>query len=209
MDPRNKDYQILALAGVAQAAILITQYANGLNMNPTARSVLINSTRAESSVEKIFEYPENYRIGAKSITALLKTHSDSTAHQDIHNYSRHLLLLGSHLRKNKRATAELGKQLLSVPTSDEVNQLANIYENILAPLVAPIYIYGERELLEQSSTAANIRSMLLAGVRFSWLWHQMGGRGWHLSLRKRFIIKRLELLTGILIQSGGTHYNEQ
>lgn len=57
-----------------------------------------------------------------------------------------------------------------------------------------IQVAGDPDLLKRESVADTIRAELLAGVRFAWLWHQLGGRRWHLVLRRRQLLVALETL---------------
>ena len=57
-----------------------------------------------------------------------------------------------------------------------------------------IQVAGDPDLLKRESVADTIRAELLAGVRFAWLWQQLGGRRWHLVLRRRQLLVALETL---------------
>ena len=47
---------------------------------------------------------------------------------------------------------------------------------------------GNASNLENTATAARIRSVLLAGIRAAYLWYQCGGKRWHLLVfRKRMV----------------------
>ncbi|MEZ5557402.1 MAG: DUF489 family protein [Pseudomonadales bacterium] len=50
------------------------------------------------------------------------------------------------------------------------------------------------QVLQREQTAEEIRALLLAGVRFAWLW-QLGGRRWHLILRRRVLLAGLRPIT--------------
>jgi high frequency lysogenization protein len=45
-------------------------------------------------------------------------------------------------------------------------------------------VQGDPGLLQRPETGARIRAFLLAGIRAGRLWHQCGGRRWHLFLRR-------------------------
>ena len=68
-----------------------------------------------------------------------------------------------------------------------------------------IQVTGNPELLQQSRVADEIRSLLLGGVRFAWLWHQLGGRRWHLILRRRALLTALKALHTIIKSSDVIH----
>jgi high frequency lysogenization protein len=49
-------------------------------------------------------------------------------------------------------------------------------------------VQGDPALLQRSETGARIRAFLLAGIRAARLWQQVGGRRWHLVLRRRSLV---------------------
>ena len=57
---------------------------------------------------------------------------------------------------------------------------------------------GDPELLRQEGIADSIRALLLGGIRFAWLWHQLGGRRWHLVLKRGEILRALKALDTVL-----------
>jgi high frequency lysogenization protein len=50
------------------------------------------------------------------------------------------------------------------------------------------------QVLQMEHVADRIRALLLAGVRLAWLWQQLGGRRWHLILRRRTVLVGLRAL---------------
>ena len=42
-----------------------------------------------------------------------------------------------------------------------------------------------------------IRALLLAGIRYAWLWRQKGGRRWHLLLRRTTIRRDLAAISAL------------
>ena len=61
-----------------------------------------------------------------------------------------------------------------------------------------IQVTGNPELLKLDETANNIRTLLLGGVRFAWLWQQLGGRRWHLVFKRKQLLRAMEALNTIL-----------
>ncbi|MDA1076170.1 MAG: DUF489 family protein, partial [Proteobacteria bacterium] len=95
-----------------------------------------------------------------------------------------------------RTVAQLGMSLDRVAADRPVTQiefrLAYIYQDTLSKLGKRIQVVGDPTALQQARTAANIRSLLLAAVRFAWLWDQLGGRRWQLILRRRSLLLALQ-----------------
>jgi high frequency lysogenization protein len=69
-----------------------------------------------------------------------------------------------------------------------------VYQETISHLGKRIQVTGDPGLLRQDSVANGIRAQLLAGVRFAWLWQQLGGRRWHLILRRRSLLVALQSL---------------
>jgi high frequency lysogenization protein len=46
-------------------------------------------------------------------------------------------------------------------------------------------VRGEQQHLKNENTVSKVRAVLLAGVRAAYLFHEHGGRKWHLFLRRK------------------------
>lgn len=65
--------------------------------------------------------------------------------------------------------------------------LAALYQDTISKLTYRIHVKGNVEHLRNQRVADQIRALLLAGIRSALLWHQLGGRRWHLFIYKRRI----------------------
>jgi high frequency lysogenization protein len=65
--------------------------------------------------------------------------------------------------------------------------LAALYQDTISRLTMRIHVKGVPEHLRKQDVADKIRALLLAGIRSALLWHQLGGRRWHLFVYKRRI----------------------
>lgn len=75
------------------------------------------------------------------------------------------------------------------PTHDNViANVAQCYQDTLGRYRFRIQVRGESGFLRQPAVAARVRCMLFAAVRAAVLWHQAGGRRWHLMLRRRQLL---------------------
>jgi high frequency lysogenization protein len=86
----------------------------------------------------------------------------------------------------------LGESLASTLASNPASQfnlaaLATLYQDTISKLTFRIHVKGNIEFLKDPRVAENIRALLLAGIRSSLLWHQLGGRRWHLIVYKKSI----------------------
>ena len=68
----------------------------------------------------------------------------------------------------------------------------SLYEDTISTFNRRIKVMGDITYLQQPSAAAQIRTLLLTGIRSAMLWYQLGGRRWQL------IFKRKKLLADIL-----------
>ena len=65
--------------------------------------------------------------------------------------------------------------------------LAALYQDTISRLTMRIHVKGTPEHLRKQEVADKIRALLLAGIRSALLWHQLGGRRWHLFIYKKRI----------------------
>ena len=65
--------------------------------------------------------------------------------------------------------------------------LAALYQDTISRLTMRIHVKGTPEHLRKQEVADRIRALLLAGIRSALLWHQLGGRRWHLFIYKKRI----------------------
>ncbi len=65
--------------------------------------------------------------------------------------------------------------------------LAALYQDTISRLTMRIHVKGTPEHLRRQEVADKIRALLLAGIRSALLWHQLGGRRWHLFIYKKRI----------------------
>lgn len=77
---------------------------------------------------------------------------------------------------------------------ESCNALARLYQDTISKLSFRIHVAGNPEYLRDHAVADQIRALLLAGIRSAVLWHQLGGRRWHLFFYKK---RYRETLVGI------------
>ena len=65
--------------------------------------------------------------------------------------------------------------------------LAALYQYTISRLTMRIHVKGVPEHLRKQDVADKIRALLLSGIRSAFLWHQLGGRRWHMFVYKRRI----------------------
>lgn len=190
----STDHASLALAGIVQAALLVHRTASGEPVDVDAQDALLRSiaTHRAASFAEVFPQPRAYRLGARVAVAALSGRAGSP---EVLRYTLQLIDLAKMLRGIPQVVEKLGRLLDGIDRQHpEVSQLASIYQQTISTLGKRIQVTGNPQILQREESADRIRALLLAGVRMAWLWHQLGGRRWHLILRRRPLLIALQPL---------------
>lgn len=188
------DYQALSLAGVAQAAALVHATAHGRSVDPQAERALLVSvpTRAANAMNEVFPDPSAYAVGLRAAIEML---SGKARSPEVLRYTLQVIELARLLGRVPQVIEKLGRLLDQVdPADPDPASLSRIYQQTISTLGKRIQVTGDPKLLQQEGVADRIRALLLAGVRLAWLWQQLGGRRWHLVLRRRPLLVGLRAL---------------
>lgn len=188
------DYQALALAGIVQAAALVHRVAHGQESPQAAQTALLQTvpTRQAGDLDEVFPDPGAYDLGVRLAMEAL---SGKSRNPEVLRYTLQLIELARMLRAVPQVVEKLGRLLDEVDTeAPDENQLSSIYQQTISTLGKRIQVTGDPQVLQQEAVADRIRALLLAGVRLAWLWHQRGGRRWHLILRRGALLVGLRTL---------------
>lgn len=190
--------QIIALAGLCQAAKLVQSVARSSESQQEKLEIILGSVVNLTPATPLDIYGgelSNLRQGFELIIEQLGDKQKKDV--ELTRYLVGVLGLERRLNKNKNNMNELGQQLsqlerqlqhFSVTDETIVGKLADIYSDCISSLGARIQIYGQPELLSQNNVQHKVRALLLAAVRATVLWRQAGGS------RLNFIFKRRKLL---------------
>jgi len=192
-DAQGTDYRSLALAGIVQCAELVRSTATGLHVAESAREAVIRAitTHQATDLAEIFPYPEELIPGIRAAIATLSGEHDRA---DILRYTLQLIDLARRLKRSAVVTQRLAGGLDRLGGQPETVVLAGLYQETISTLGKRIQVTGNPELLQQADSANDIRALLLAGVRFAWLWIQLGGSRWQLVLNRRAVLADLQNL---------------
>ena len=195
--------QILTLSAVVQSAQLVRALAHTGSAPLPAMKSLIDPLFALNapSFNTIFPDLRLARPGLEWLTVRARQ-LRSGENDEVLRYTRNLLLLRKKLMADTDMQSRLGRRLqsispLSAPNSDphrrtstepiglheterSFEALATLYQDTISTLPFRIQVQGKVEHLQDERIANRIRALLLAGIRFAVLWHQIGGRPWHL-----------------------------
>jgi len=204
------EYRNIALAVVTQCATLVHQLAvNGTASSAKMRACLdpVYQLDAES-VAALYPRPGEFVEGMQ----ILQSSFDSKGlrdHAEVVRYLLGMLVLQQHLSRSPDMQAEIARRLaqFGMPDTDEqlpqseqslaemterglssdAGRLARLYQDTISKLGFRIHVAGNPEHLRNQQVADQIRALLLAGIRSAVLWHQLGGRRWHLFFYKKRI----------------------
>ncbi|SDG28375.1 high frequency lysogenization protein [Onishia taeanensis] len=193
--------QVLALAGVFQAAVVVDELARTGQVDERAWQTLIRATvdTDPESFEAIYGgHPNHLRQGLDTLNAVI---GKQQANPVVLRYGFSLLLLSQKLRKNPQMMDTLGTRLTRVQGQashfgdtheNVVASLGEIYQDTISTFRYRIVVQGEPSLLQQRMMPERVRAALLAGVRFALLWHQQGGRRWKLIFQRGAMRRALD-----------------
>ncbi len=197
--------QVIALAGIAQAAALVEQLATTGKADEHALEITIGSllkTESDSVLDVYGNDLANLALGLKHLDAQLTGYE--IAYPDQARYCASLVFLERELSEQKSMlkTISIGLERAKAQTDHfnllHENVLANlgdIYVQTVSKLQPRIMVNGVPEILQRQETANKIRACLLAGIRSAMLWKQCGGRRWKFLLfRKKIQIETQRLL---------------
>ncbi|MAX54035.1 MAG: lysogenization regulator HflD [Alcanivoracaceae bacterium] len=199
----REQQRTLALAAVFQAAQLADDIALRGDCDPRAFEALIEGVMAldAETFDAIYPRPGLLRDGMSLLNRSLNKDSAGGSLRPL-NYGLALLHLAGKLRKNDDTTSILRHRLMALSgqqahfsslTEDAFcHRLAGIYVDTLGTFRFRIQVKGEPSHLQDENKAARIRALFLAGVRAAFLWHQFGGRRWHLLFQRKPILSQIE-----------------
>jgi len=191
------DYRSLSLAGVVLAADLVHATAHGRHQDPAAMSAVKGAiiSHHAGAMREIFPQIGDFRLGARVCVDALQGKPENP---EVLRYALQLIELASLLRRSDEVVTKLGRELDLLPHDPTDRELSRVYQASISTLGKRIQVTGNPELLKLNETADSIRALLLGGVRFAWLWQQLGGRRWHLVLKRKQLLRSMEALNTIL-----------
>ena len=191
--------QVIALAGVAQTAVLINNLAQTGRFEDHDAKVLIHSLFVQNPKTTTDVYQHNLQAlhtGFKWLTSLPHKPMLETT-KAVLTIALHILMLQKNLAKQHELLAIINKRLshyqehhpthIEQPTASTYERIASIYEDTVSTLKHRVHIIGKAEHLKQTPIQHIIRALLLAGIRSAVLWRQCGGNQWRLFWQRKHI----------------------
>lgn len=180
----------LALAGLVQCGIQVEELAKTGYLKTDLFSTAVKSLLEQNpeSADAVFGGVANLREGLDALLLLLENRRDPK-HADALRYTMGAIHLQKRLSRRKDMLHVIGSRLEKVrqqvthfdPAHDNVvGNIADIYIDTISKFPFRIQVTGEFSYLQQARVAAQIRALLLAGIRAATLWRQVGGTRWQL-----------------------------
>lgn len=198
-----REDQVIALAGVSQAALWAHQLASRghyeeQRLEQAVASVLCTDPETAADV---FGGRQNGSIpGIAEGVTLLRTQLGgpplTMSRSDIALTTRYfgqLLKLATRLQKRQSALDEISRSIerareasrvLNATHENTIASLAEAYRSTISAIQPRIMVQGNPRYLQNDGYVRAIRVLLLSGVRAGVLWRQCGGRLWHLLLMR-------------------------
>ena len=202
--------QVLALAGIFQAAHMAQQLAHHGIANETAMNASIASIlkiEAETTTE-VYDKLDNLKIGLKNLRDKLKGGS-SQEDIEVARYVLGIILLAKKLRKQGKLLDAITQGIDTVQSQREffsqdsnypylhpsiLAKLADLYTQTISTLMPRIMVSGDQLYLTNTAIANKIRGCLFAGIRSAFLWQQLGGSRWQLLFSRKKIIESADTI---------------
>jgi len=199
------EQQVIALAGVAQAARLVDQISKTGSyplefLEPSIHSLFVFDPEF---TQDIFAGVPGVKLGLHNLSNIL---ADKNA-QENHEIVRYLFSM-IYLERKFAADADMmavvhtrleHTSFRAEHFSSNVNELCHsisgIYQDTLSQQRFRIKVSGSAQHLQNPKNADIIRALLLAGVRAAFVWRQLGGRRWRLLMQRRKLLKASQNLS--------------
>jgi high frequency lysogenization protein len=195
-DEGMNEPQVIALAGVFQAAALVRATATSGSQDAAALEASIASIlRVDvDDAAGAFGGLGNVRLGLEALVQQLdRTPGDVAVSQiavTVLRVERKLSGRPAMLQSLREGIEAIQRQVdhLGVTHTSVLARLSELYANTLSNLRPRVVVQGNPLYLQQPAQVERIRSTLLAGVRAAVLWRQLGGSQWQLLFKRSQIV---------------------
>lgn len=197
--------QVIAFAGMWQAAALVQQVARRGSIDPDEfetciRSLFVTDPR---TVEEV--YGNDLKKLQHGLTVILDQFGEAQQQRDMEltKYVIAMLHLERKLARNSDMLYRIGKGVnvaqaqaehFSATHENVISNLADLYSDTISTLQPRIMVAGEQGHLAHPGNAAKVRALLLAGIRSAVLWHQCGGSRLRLLFQRKALVQEAKAL---------------
>ena len=196
--------QVLALAGVVQAATLVdklarTGYCDSALLETQVHTLL--ETDPENT-EAVFGSLASIREGVNVLCNLLK--QESNASPEVMRYVLGMINIEGKLKSRKDMLGMIGSRLVQTRSQVEhfnsevhesvLDNLASLYTDTISTFRFRIQVNGNPMYLQQPAVVSKIRTLLFSGIRCAVLWRQTGGGRFKLLWQRQKYVDATEAL---------------
>ena len=193
-DRSLREQQTLALAGVAQAALIVDLAAKtGSWPTPFVEASIHSLFCFEpDEVEEVFGTIQGVRLGLEQLSTCLRVSQDPSA-ADTLRYMLAILQLEKRFARRDDLLQIVHSRLkhtaykaenFSSNINDLSSNISSTYQDTLSNLPYRIKVTGSAQHLNNPRVADLVRSLLLCGVRAAFLWRQLGGSRFKLMMSR-------------------------
>ena len=188
-----REERVISLAGILQATGLIRALAVRGQTDAAATSISLASIfkiDAENAAD-VFGGVANLRYGLETLVAQVESGQRDPGLTrlliSIMRLERVLAGRSDVLQALRDGIETIGRNAVPSNTdfSAEIPQLAQLYASTLSTLRPRILVEGNPRFLTDTANVDRIRALLLAAIRSTVLWRQLGGSNWRLFFRHR------------------------
>jgi high frequency lysogenization protein len=192
--------QVYLISGLYQCAELIHLIATTgkCSYQDYKHIIRVLNVKKFSSIADVFDGEDKLKQGLIACAKYFSMKGgDYTATIYVNRYFTEMIKLESALRKKPSLMGKVAERVaenevffkdLDKHMTDLIQNYAAVYSEIISPNTPKIIIKGEANHLKQEFNAQKVRALLLASLRLVVLWYQIGGKQWHLFIRRKKII---------------------
>ena len=184
----------ITFAAICQVAHLVQQVSRNGQVDDSELAILLNSIITTSPDNTLAVYGGELANVKQGLELLINHLGDSKSENgkksnvkdpEFTRYIISLINLERRLTKQPKQLTLLGERIeaskrqldhYSITSDTLIASFASIYSDIISPLGARIQVTGEPNILKQTASQHKIRALLLAGIRSTVLWRQVGGK---------------------------------
>lgn len=200
--------QALALAGLAQATMLVHQLATTGNAETAPLQASIGSLLAidAENVPAIYGGLTGLRAGITRLEAQL-AQAGRIAYPEEARYAALLIVLERQFSKRPDLQqkvrqgierAQRQTEMFGLLHDNVLAGLGDLYHETISTLQPRVMVRGEPQYLSPPEAVNRIRALLLAGIRAALLWRQCGGSRWKFLFQRQRILQELRALRAFL-----------
>lgn len=198
MSSNWKDISI-ALAGLLQACAQVEQLAKTGYLKTDEFETAVNSLHitSPSNVLEVFGSVAALQTGLEKLEHMLSNYRRSPS-TDLFRYALGVMHIQKRLAKRPDVLSVIGNRLERAklqaehfgPAHDNtVSNIADIYSDTISKFQYRIQVTGNYNYLQQDRVANQVRTLLLAAIRASTLWRQIGGSRWQFIFHRAAILE--------------------